>query len=225
MTNRQYDTVKYDTVIWDLDGTLLDTAEDLRDAVNHVEQQYGYPQHDLATIKSFLGYGIEQLVASATPQGRENPRFAEIFADFKQYYTANCNHKTKLFDGIHKIVTELHQKGIKQAIVSNKNHQAVQELAAVYFQSEMDYAIGQQEKMAKKPAPDMVTHALARLQKDGSTAVYIGDSEVDVRTAENSGLPCIAVTWGFRSRDELEKAGAKVIVENPDELLERVLAP
>lgn len=214
---------QYDTVIWDLDGTLLDTAEDLRDAVNHVEKQYGYPQHDLATIKRFLGYGIEQLMVSATPQGKENPQFAEIFAAFKQYYTANCNRKTDLFAGIREVVTELHQRGIRQAIVSNKNKQAVEELAAIYFQKEIDCAVGQQDNMAKKPAPDMVHYALQCLQKDGSTAVYIGDSEVDVLTAKNSGLSCIAVSWGFRSRLELEQAGAEVIVENTEELLKQLL--
>ncbi|MGN0482686.1 MAG: HAD family hydrolase [Lachnospiraceae bacterium] len=206
------------TIIWDLDGTLLNTVEDLADAVNFVEQKYGNPKKTEEEIKSFLGYGYEKLIEDATPQGKENPDFAAIFSEFQTYYTQHCNVKTDLYAGMKNVILALKEAGFCQAVVTNKNQIAAKELAEVYF-PQIPVVVGQQDGMRKKPAPDMVEAALEKLCSSKEDAVYIGDSEVDVQTAGNSGLTGIAVTWGFRSKEELIKAGAKTLVHTPEELL------
>lgn len=215
---------QYQAVIWDLDGTLLDTIEDLTDAVNHSMEAYGYPTYETLQIKQFVGNGVERLMERAVPDGKKDPRFEEIFAGFKQYYTGHCNEKTDLYAGIRELMLELKQQGIAQAIVSNKNQEAVTELAAIYFADLIEVAIGQQNAIAKKPAPDMVELALERLGCKREAAVYIGDSEVDVATAKNSKMDGIAVSWGFRSIEQLQAAGASKILTEVEELRKELLA-
>lgn len=214
---------KYKAVIWDMDGTLLNTIEDLTDGVNHIMEQYHYPLHTVEEVKHFVGNGIERLMELATPNGKENPAFSQMFQAFKEYYTAHCNLKTGLYPGVKDAIMQLKSMGYRQAIVSNKNHSAVLELAEIYFGDAVDAAIGQRDGVNKKPAPDMVYQALEALGAEKAEAVYVGDSEVDVMTAKNSGLDGIAVAWGFRTREELILAGAKTIVNDTEELLSELI--
>ena len=229
----------YNTVIFDLDGTLLNTIEDLADAVVYVQKQYGFPQHDLKTVKCNVGNGIKKLMERSVPDGKDNPQFEEAYACFKEYYQAHCQVKTREYDGIKELLGKLKQDGINMAIVSNKAHEAVEELNQIYFKNYIDIAVGENEDagIRKKPAKDMVMLALDKIcenqisggantenkagipgEHTGIKAVYVGDSEVDRATAENSGLDCILVSWGFRDKKLLESLNPKKIVDDTDEL-------
>ena len=199
---------KYDTVIFDLDGTLLDTLEDLADAVNYALREMGMPQRTIEEVRQFVGNGVRRLMELAVPQGFDNPAFEDTFAKFKEYYGIHCNDKTKAYDGVVQLLRDLKEEGYALAIVSNKLDSAVKELSEIYFEGIVKVAIGETEGVAKKPAPDTVYKALKELQMPAETAVYVGDSEVDVMTAKNSGLPCISVLWGFRDEAFLREQGA-----------------
>ncbi len=218
-------TMRYHAVIFDLDGTLLNTLEDLTDGVNHVLAQFGYPVRTQAEIKRFVGNGIRQLIRLALPNGESNPDFAKVFSAFSEYYTAHCNLKTGPYEGILPMLSRLQECGVRLAIVSNKNHAAVNRLCSIYFQNFISVAIGENEPMGirKKPAPDSVFAAIQALQVPASDCLYVGDSEVDVQTAKNANLDCASVLWGFRSRSELLAAGADKLFNNPSELTEFVL--
>ena len=209
---------KFDTVIFDLDGTLLDTLEDLADAVNHALREYDMPERTLAEIRQFVGNGVRRLIELSVPDGSENPAFEEIFAEFRSYYAAHCNDKTHAYNGVLSLLQELKAKGYALAIVSNKPDSAVKELANIYFEGLIPVAIGEREGIAKKPAPDTVYQALKELDMPRERAVYVGDSEVDVRTAENAKLPCITVLWGFRDEAFLRDQGAVCFASKPDEV-------
>ena len=202
--------------LFDLDGTLLDTLEDLTDAVNYVLGTLGYPLRTNDEIRSFLGYGAKYLVECSLPEGVD--RADEILEEFKDYYAENCQSRTKPYDGILPLLRTLKARGIKIAIVSNKPDEGVQKLDWQYFEGVADLACGERAGIARKPAPDMVLAALKTLGVEAAEAVYIGDSEVDVQTAKNAGVPMIAVSWGFRSEQELRAAGAEVIAADPKEL-------
>lgn len=210
--------MKYDAVIWDMDGTILNTLEDLCDSVNYALEKYGYPERTLEQTRCSVGNGIRRLMELSVPGGEENPRFENIFDAFKEHYAGNRRNKTRPYDGIDTVLEALKAKGIKMAVVSNKVDVAVQELARDFY-PQMDFALGETEGLARKPAPDMVEKALEVLGVSKAEAVYIGDSEVDVLTAKNSGLDCISVLWGFRTREELISHGASVFASSPDELL------
>lgn len=211
---------QYDTVIFDLDGTLLDTLGDLTDAVNYVMEQYGYPIHTLEAVRGFVGNGIRNLMIKATPQGEDHPKFEEGFTLFKEYYTAHSRVKTGPYDGIMPLLRQLHEKQIKLAIVSNKNQQAVEELAEFYFEGMITIAVGDDEIRQRKPAPDAVDEALRQLESDKEHTLYVGDSDVDAATAKNSGLDHILVSWGFRPKELLLTLGANGVIDEPQELLE-----
>ena len=210
------------TVIWDMDGTVLNTLEDLQNSVNYALVSYGFKPYKPQEIKAMLGNGIKVLMELAVPDGLNNPRFDDCFETFKEYYQQHMNDKTKPYDGIEKVMARLRQKGWKQAIVSNKIDNAVQELTAAYYPF-VDLALGEQEGLKRKPCPDMVLTALKRLKATKEEAVYVGDSEVDLATAKNSGLDCICVSWGFRDRQSLQAIGAPSIVDEPEQLLEALL--
>ncbi|MEG1918411.1 MAG: HAD family hydrolase, partial [Oscillospiraceae bacterium] len=212
----------YDTVLFDLDGTLLDTLTDLTDSLHTVLDSFGYPSHTAAEVRRFLGNGIRRLVALSTPGGEANPQFGEIFAAFSTYYTAHCELATRPYDGVDALLRALGEAGIRRAIVSNKNQAAVTALCQRFFRDTVELAVGQTESLPRKPAPDMAQAALRRL--DSRSAVYVGDSEVDFATAQNAGLPCILVTWGFRDRAELESLGAAAVVSTMAELSALLLA-
>lgn len=213
---------KYTTIIFDLDGTLLATLEDLTDSVNFALSSYKLPIKTIDEVKQFVGNGVGRLMELAILDGTKNPEFDEIFALFKRHYNENCQNKTKPYDGIYDMLTALKKQNYKIAIVSNKIHSAVIELNKNYFREYIKVAIGEKEGIAKKPAPDTVNEALRLLDSKRENAIYVGDSDVDITTAKNAGMPCISVTWGFRNRDFLENHGAAYFIDKPMDLLDMV---
>lgn len=209
----------FDTVIFDLDGTLLDTLDDLTDSVNYVLQFYGYPVRTRSEVQQFVGNGVRLLMERALPQGKENPQFDSCLKLFYEYYEAHRQDRTAPYSGILPLLQELHARGIQVGIVSNKFDAAVKALSQDYFLGLVDIAIGESPDVRKKPAPDSVLAALQQLHADASQAVYVGDSDVDVETAHNSGMPCVGVSWGFRGREFLTACGADAIIDRPEELL------
>lgn len=210
-----------DTVIFDLDGTLLNTLEDLTDSVNFAMEKFGFPVHTIEEIRSFVGNGAPKLIERSIPQGIENPSYEAILAAFKEHYAAHCEDKTKPYEGVMALLAQLKEKGYRMAVVSNKFDGAVKRLCGKYFGTYLEAAIGESADVKRKPAPDTVYRALQELSCDGSHAVYVGDSEVDIQTAENASLPCISVTWGFRTEGQLKAAGAeeRLMIRNPQELV------
>ena len=208
---------KITTVIFDLDGTLLDTLEDLKNAVNYALRVCGMPERTLSEIRQFVGNGVRNLMIRVVPQGEDHPEFEHAFAVFKEYYGEHCNDATKAYEGISELLQELKNMGYVLAIVSNKIDSAVQDLNRRYF-PQVDVAIGDREDLRRKPEPDSVFLALKELGRTKEEAVYVGDSDVDLLTAQNAGLPCISVLWGFRDREFLEERGATTFVEKPMEI-------
>jgi phosphoglycolate phosphatase len=210
----------YKTYIFDLDGTLLDTLQDLADSVNYALRQFGMPEHSLDDIRRFVGNGVRLLMERAVPDGAQNPQFEEVFATFRQYYMQHSLDTTRPYDGIVETIHELKLRGCRLAVVSNKMMAATQELVAHFF-PDIEVAIGEHEAagIRKKPAPDTVFEALRQLGTSPDNTVYVGDSDVDIATARNSGLPCISVLWGFRDRPFLEAHGATTFIEHPRDLL------
>lgn len=212
--------MKKTTYIFDLDGTLLDTLQDLAAAVNFALRKNGMEEHSIDDIRRFVGNGVRKLIERAVPDGSKNPRIDEVFADFRSYYMQHSLDTTKPYDGITEILQELKMRGCKMAVVSNKMMAATQELVAHFF-PEIEVAIGENEAegIRKKPAPDMVFEALNRLGAEAESAVYIGDSDVDIQTARNAGVLCISVLWGFRNRKFLLEHGAQRFIEKPSEII------
>ena len=210
---------KYNTVIFDLDGTLINTLEDLADSVNYSLRLYGFPTRQIAEIRNFLGHGIRRLMELSIPNGLNNPQYEKCLSDFKNHYSSNMGNKTEPYKGIIELLEQLTNKDYKIAIVSNKFDKAVKELNEIYFGGYIKVAIGESENVSRKPAPDSVFKALEELSADVDKAVYVGDSEVDVKTAKNSGLKSIGVTWGYRGREVLKQVGADYIIDSPGELL------
>lgn len=210
-----------DTIIFDLDGTLLDTLEDLMDSVNYAMEKYGFPLHTIEEIRSFVGNGAPKLIERSIPQGKENPSYDAVLAAFKEHYATHCEDKTNPYAGIMELLAKLKDKGYRMAVVSNKFDGAVKRLCEKYFGGYLEAAIGESADVKRKPAPDTVYRALRELSCDNSRAVYVGDSEVDIQTAKNASLPCISVTWGFRTVGQLKAAGAdeKLMIGHPQELL------
>lgn len=217
--------MSYETFIFDLDGTLLDTLADLAAAVNYALENNGYPLRTSDEVKEFIGNGVVKLMERAIGKPKEKvENFEKTFADFKRYYGENCRVQTKLYDGIERVLTALKEKGKNCAIVSNKADFAVQILNDFYFKDLIKVAVGENEcaGIRKKPAPDSVLLALRRLGKGLDGAVYIGDSEVDIETAQNAGLPCISVSWGMKTKEFLLDHGAQTVLDSPLELLQFV---
>ena len=210
--------MNYQLAIFDLDGTLLDTLEDLTDSTNYIMQQFGYPERTLAEVRSFVGNGIRKLLERSAPKGTTGEEIDRMFEQFKEYYGAHCAEKTKPYDGMMELLEKLKKQGVKLAVVSNKADYAVKALCEQYFPGYFDEAVGERTGIARKPAPDTVNEVLKNLQIDKSKAVYIGDSEVDVQTARNADMDCIAVDWGFRDTGVLKEAGADIIVSTPEKL-------
>lgn len=223
--------MKYRTIIWDLDGTLMDTLQDLMNSVNYALERHGMPVRTYQEIRSFVGNGVKRLVELSVPDGLNNPKFEEVFADFKSHYIVHCQDQTGLYDGIAETLEELKARGLRMAVVSNKLQSGVTELfesqvrtvgkeETICLKDYIEVAIGERPEMARKPAADMVNRAFVEMGLDKEDAVYIGDSEVDLATARNSGLPCISVLWGFRDKDYLKEQGATVFVETPLQILD-----
>ena len=201
-------------ILFDLDGTLLDTLGDLCDSVNHTLSHFGYPERSLEEVRRFVGNGALQLIRLSIPQG-EDP--AAPFAYFQEYYNAHCRIKTQPYEGILPALDALKEK-YPVAIVSNKPDRAVKQLCADYFPG--IWALGEAPDCPRKPAPDMVYKAMAQLGVE--RCIYVGDSEVDILTAKNAGVPCLSVSWGFRDGNTLEQAGGLHFCHTPYELTERL---
>lgn len=202
------------TVIFDLDGTLLNTLEDLKEATNFALSKYNYPTRTLEEVRCFVGNGVRKLIERAVPENCQNVE--ECLAVFKQNYSEIMYNHTAPYNGILKILSDLKANGIKTGVVSNKFDSAVKELCKKYFADLIDIAIGQADDVPKKPAPDGVFKAMRELGADKLSTIYVGDSDVDVATAKNANLPCIGVTWGFRDREYLK--GANFIIDNPNDI-------
>ena len=208
-------------IIFDLDGTLLDTLGDLATAVNHALSEHGMPTHSIDDVRRFVGNGVRLLMERAVPDGADNPMFEETFSCFREYYTAHSLDTTRPYDGVMEMLRDLKEKGCRMAVVSNKFYTATQALCRHFFADTIEVAIGENEAggIRKKPAPDTVEEALRQLGVGKENAIYVGDSDVDIATARNSGLPCLSVLWGFRDREFLEQHGGDWFVKTPGEVL------
>ena len=207
-------------VIFDLDGTLLNTLFDLADSVNWALKKYNMPLRTVEEVRAFVGNGLRNLMDQAVPEGENNPVFETLFEEFREYYKGHCNIKTAPYDGILELLERLKEQGHPMAIVSNKIDSGVKELNEIHFSDYVEVAIGEREGIARKPAPDSVVEALRLLGIDKENAVYVGDSDVDIATANNADVRCITVLWGFRDEEFLAEHGAKVMIKHPLELLE-----
>lgn len=210
----------YTHVIFDLDGTLLDTLEDLHQSVNQALCSFGYPTRSLAEVRSFVGNGVGRLVALSVPAGTSSAQEALCLARFKEIYSQHCHDHTRPYPYIKELLTHLKSAGVGVGIVSNKFDGAVKALADLYFDGLVDVAVGEREDQGvrKKPYPDTVFEAMAQMGASPDTCVYVGDSEVDVQTSLNAGLSCLCVTWGFRTPDQLKEAGATHLFDTAQEL-------
>lgn len=219
----------YDIYVFDMDGTILNTIDDLTDATNHSMRKMGYKEHSVAEVKGFVGNGIRKLIERAVPAGTSEEDIVKTHEIFTEFYKVHCKDKTGPYPGILELLSDLKAAGKKLAVVSNKADYAVKVLADEVFPGMFDVAIGEQAGINKKPARDMVDIAIAEIKKQVSEtsdvnpadlkAVYIGDSDVDFKTSVNSELDCILVTWGFRDKDFLTTLGAKHMVDEPGEIL------
>ncbi len=209
----------YRGVLWDMDGTVLDTLADLHAAVNASLRHFSLPEASLEAVRAGLGNGAAHLISQVAPEERRQ----EVLAFYKPYYDAHCNLQTRPYPGILPLMEALKARDVRQAIISNKPHPAVRELAQVYFPGLLDSAVGESETVRRKPNPDAVLHAVKEMGLTLADCVYIGDTEVDLATAKNAGMACIAVSWGFRSREQLLEAGATRIADSAEELAAMLL--
>ncbi len=219
ITRRYYImTHKIDTVIFDLDGTLLNTLTDLTNSVNYAMEQYHFPTHSEDAVRRMVGNGIYVLFEQAIPDGRNFPEYDACVKTFQEHYEAHKKDFTRPFPGILELLKQLSQDGYKLAIVSNKFDQAVKELCKDFFTPYITTAIGESQSIARKPAPDTVFEAMKELGSTPDTCIYVGDSDVDIATAKNSGIPCISVTWGFRDQEFLIQHGGTHFAHHADDI-------
>lgn len=214
----------YQTAVFDLDGTLLDTLEDLYRAANQTLSRHGLPCRTRDEIRAFVGNGVEMLIRRAVPNGTPEETTVAVLSDFKTIYAAVCEEHTKPYDGITDLLKALRERGIRVAVVSNKFDAATKKLCEKYFGEPVEVAVGERSGVRKKPAPDTVFEALRLLGVTAAGAVYIGDSDVDIETAKNCGMDCISVTWGFRDEGFLVESGATVLTHTPVELFSVIIA-
>lgn len=210
---------KYKMVIFDMDGTILDTLEDLKNCINYALEICGYPTRTTNEVRMFVGNGLQKLVERAVPEGTTQEEKEDVFEKLKSYYKEHCTDNTKAYEGILDLLLSLRRDGYMTAVVSNKADFAVQELVRDYFDGLFDYAVGEREDVRKKPAPDAVNAILSKCGLNPDEAIYIGDSDVDIETAKNAHMDCISVLWGFRDHTFLEQHGASVYAEKPEDIL------
>lgn len=210
-------------VIFDLDGTLLDTLDDLCNSVNYSLRTNNFPERSLEEVRTFVGNGIRLLIERSVPEGTSKELIDKTFECFKTYYAVHCNDKTKTYPGVMDMLKELKKNGYKIVVLSNKAQYAVTKLCDIYFNNLLDDAVGARENVAKKPSPDALYICAENNNINLNNVIYVGDSDVDVATANNAGVRGIAVTWGFRSRELLIKCGAENLADNTDELLQILL--
>lgn len=213
------ENMKYEAVIFDLDGTLIDTLEDLKDSINFALKQHGMPERSLEEVRSFVGNGVKKLVFRSVPENTSDELRESCLKAFKAHYITNSMNKTRPYNGICELIKKLKEKGVKLAVVTNKTQDAADGIMNEFFKDDFEIIIGQIDGVAQKPQPDGVWYAIEKLGASKQNSVYIGDSEVDCLTAKNSGIPIIGVTWGFRGRKVLEENNADYIVDSPEEIL------
>ncbi len=211
--------MSYKLAIFDMDGTILNTLEDLADTVNYSLTQYGMPNRTISEVRNFVGNGIRKLIERAVPDGTSEEEIDQVFHTFHEYYKDHCAIKTCPYDGIPETIQAIRDKGIKTAVVSNKADYAVKSLCEDYFKGLFDYSVGDKEGSRRKPYPDGVNEVLDFFGISKDDAVYIGDSDVDFETAKNAGIDVIMVGWGFRDEDFILSLGAKKVLHNPAEIL------
>ncbi|MBQ2973044.1 MAG: HAD family hydrolase [Clostridia bacterium] len=214
--------MKYDAVIFDLDGTLTDTLEDLKNSVNYALSQFGFPERNTEEIRSFVGNGVKRLIYLSVPENTPDEISESCLSVFREHYNNHSCEKTKPYDGIADLLKLLKDNGIKTAVVTNKMHSAAEDIVKYFFDGLIDVTVGQIDGVAQKPQPDGVYRVLDLLGVSREKAVYVGDSEVDCITAKNAGIPCIGVMWGFRDRDVLIKNGADYIVDRPLDIFDYI---
>lgn len=214
--------MKYDTIIFDLDGTLLNTLNDLASSVNYAMRKSGFAERTLDEVRRFIGNGVRVLIRRAVPEGTTDEQYNFAFETFTEHYREHCRDLTAPYDGIPALLKELKEKGYTLAIVSNKIDFAVKQLRDDFFKGLIDVAVGDSDDTQNKPAPDMVYKAAKLLETPIDNAVYVGDTDVDLLTAKNASMDCISVSWGYRSRPELEQYGAKMIADTPADILKFV---
>lgn len=214
--------MKSQACIFDLDGTLLDTLQDLANSVNIALEDFGQPVRTVEEVRAFVGNGVRKLMQRAVPEGTDEDLGERIYERFLEVYDREKNHYTKPYDGILELIALLKARGIACAVLSNKNDDAVAALCEAHFPNCFEFTQGMRPGVAPKPAPDALFALCTRMGINPEDAVYIGDSEVDVKTAQAAGMRLVAVTWGFRSREMLAKNGAKEMIDAPRELIEKL---
>lgn len=213
----------YKAAIFDMDGTILNTLQDLQNATNYALREHNFPERTYEEVRNFVGNGVQKLIERALPEGSSDETVQSVLASFKTYYKVHSTDTTAPYEGIPEAIKKLREAGIKTAVVSNKPDFGVQDLVKDFFPNLFDAALGEKAGIAKKPAPDMVNSALDSLAVSKADSVYIGDSDVDFMTAKNSGLSFIGCSWGFKGRSFLEKLGAGTIVDNAEQLVQEIL--
>ncbi|MGB4657965.1 MAG: HAD family hydrolase, partial [Mobilitalea sp.] len=209
--------MKYNTVIFDLDGTLLNTLDDLCDSLNEILEVKGYEPRTIEDVRRFVGNGVRNLVRLSVPESCTEVEVTEIMDEFKIHYSKNMKKKTRPYNGIMELLLDLIRYNYKIGIVSNKYDSAVKSLVRTYFGNLIPVAIGESSEIKRKPAPDSIFTAVEELHSDLAHTILVGDSETDVQTAKNAGIPCIGVTWGFRNREVLREEGADFLIDTPKE--------
>lgn len=207
-------------LIFDLDGTILNTLDDLAASTNYALEQNSMPKRSLDEVRAFVGNGIRKLIERAVPSGSSEAEKKAVLESFTAHYKAHSADKTRPYDGIVELLEQLKIQGYLMAVVSNKADFAVQSLCETYFPGTFTFVVGERDGIRRKPAPDSIYEVLEQLNIPKEEAVYIGDSDVDAETAKNAGIDLIAVTWGFRDREVLEATGAKVFAQTPKEILD-----
>lgn len=210
---------EYNTYIFDLDGTLLNTLNDLYTSCNYALRTHGMPERTIEEVRMFVGNGVRKLMERAVPQGITNPEFEKTLQTFRQHYLLHNLDTTLPYPGIMDVLSQLKREGKQLAVVSNKFYAATQELCQHFFSETINVAIGEREDIRKKPVPDTVLEAIRQLNAKKEEAVYVGDSDVDIETAHNCGIPCISVLWGFRDKEFLLAHGAEILIHHPKELI------
>ena len=213
----------YKLVIFDMDGTILNTLEDLTDSMNVSLREYGLPERRIDEIRKFVGNGLHKLTERSVPEGTSDEMIEGVFNYLFTYYREHCDIKTKPYDGVIELIKRLRDAGCKTAVISNKADGAVNALCESYFDGLFDIAVGDRPGKAKKPAPDSVDEVLSKLGFSRDEAVYVGDSDVDLETARNAHMDCISVSWGFRDKEFLLSKGATTIIDRPEEADEIIL--
>lgn len=210
----------YNAYIFDLDGTLLNTLDDLAMSVNYALGRENMPQRTVEEVRGFVGNGVRKLIERAVPYGTPQDTIDKVLAVFREYYFIHSTDKTGPYAGIMELLSELKRCGKRVAVVSNKFDAATKELCRIYFGDYVEVAIGESASISRKPSPDGIFESLRLLGMPASDAIYIGDSDVDIQTAKNAGIRCVSVLWGFRNKDFLTAHGATDFVETPHELLD-----